>query len=116
MTAVAGPPPERRLLMKAPQAAAQYAENPAVRRPVPQPPPTAVLVARRHLMTHLGPPLSVVELRGNCRSDSAIAKLEIATFGLKGQPTVVVATCGASQVRPPEGPRAEYFFIVRDLR
>jgi hypothetical protein len=75
--------------------------------------PSPILAVRNHLMTFLGAPSGIVELKGN-QAQSTLLKLEIGVFtpGGKDGP-VLMATCGASLVPMNDGRRLEGILIAK---
>ncbi len=73
-----------------------------------------VLLVRKHLVEHLGPPQDVYEVSGSPLPGSPIAALNLAYFAPGGpEAPVVFATCGASQFRMNDGRRVEALVILQ---
>ena len=72
-----------------------------------------VLLVRKHLVEHLGPPEEVFEVAGSPNPGSPLQALNLAYFAPKGaQSPVVFATCGASLFRMRDGRRVEALMIL----
>lgn len=73
-----------------------------------------VLLIRKHLVEHLGPPDEVFEVSGSPLPDSPVQALNLAYFAPAGPHSpVVFATCGASLYEMKDGRRIEGIVIMR---
>lgn len=73
-----------------------------------------VLLIRKHLVEHLGPPRAVVEVRGSPLPSSPVQALNIAYFAPQGpEAPVVFVTCGASLYTMRDGRRVEAMVLLR---
>lgn len=73
-----------------------------------------VLLIRKHLVEHLGPPDEVFEVSGSPIPDSPVQALNLAYFAPAGPHSpVVFATCGASLYEMKDGRRIEGIVIMR---
>jgi hypothetical protein len=73
-----------------------------------------ILLIRKHLVEHLGPPDEVFEVSGSPIPGSPVQALNLAYFAPAGPHSpVVFATCGASQFTMKDGRRVEGILILR---
>jgi hypothetical protein len=73
-----------------------------------------ILLIRKHLVEHLGPPDEVFEVSGSPLPGSPVQALNLAYFAPAGPHSpVVFATCGASQFTMKDGRRVEGILILR---
>lgn len=73
-----------------------------------------ILLIRKHLVEHLGPPDEVFEVSGSPIPGSPMQALNLAYFAPAGPHSpVVFATCGASQYTMSDGRRVEGILIMR---
>src|SRR5262245_62034489 len=74
----------------------------------------ALLLVRKHLVEHLGPPQEVFEVRGSPIKTSPIQALHLSYFAPGGpEAPVVFATCGACLFKMNDGRRVEAMMLLR---
>lgn len=73
-----------------------------------------ILLVRKHLVEHLGPPQEVFEVRGSPIKTSPIQALHLSYFAPGGpEAPVVFATCGACLFKMNDGRRVEAMMLLR---
>ena len=73
-----------------------------------------VLLVRKHLVEHLGPPQEVFEVSGSPVPNSPVSLLNLAVFAPGGPDAPnIFATCGASRFRMKDGRRVEAMFVTQ---
>lgn len=73
-----------------------------------------ILLVRKHLVQHLGPPQEVFEVRGSPIPTSPIQALHLSYFAPGGpEAPVVFATCGACLFKMNDGRRVEALMLFR---
>lgn len=73
-----------------------------------------ILLVRKHLVEHLGPPQEVFEVRGSPIKSSPIQALHLSYFAPGGpEAPVVFATCGACLFKMKDGRRVEAMMLLR---
>lgn len=73
-----------------------------------------ILLVRKHLVEHLGPPAEVFEVRGSPIKTSPIQALHLSYFAPGGpEAPVVFSTCGACLFRMNDGRRVEAMMLLR---
>ncbi len=73
-----------------------------------------ILLVRKHLVEHLGPPEEVFEVTGSPLPNSPVQALNLAYFAPQGPAApVVFASCGASLFQMKDGRRVEALVLLR---
>jgi hypothetical protein len=73
-----------------------------------------ILLVRKHLVEHLGPPAEVFEVRGSPIKTSPIQALHLSYFAPGGpEAPVVFSTCGACLYKMNDGRRVEAMMLLR---